>query len=133
MTVGIDPCTLLTPADLADVGGSTGPPRSGTPIAQACSFPVGPGPEDTAGAGFHVSWAEAIRRQPGGVRTEIDGYPSWLYCELVEAHRICTAVTAIREDQSLLTLLSRQGASAADTADALYRITGSALSKLEHE
>ncbi|GAA2817105.1 DUF3558 family protein [Saccharopolyspora taberi] len=126
----VDPCALLAPEDLALAGGATGPPRPGNPTPRTCSHPVGGGPQDAAAAGYHVPLAEAAARQSRGVPVDIEGYSSWLYCEYIEAHQTCTATTAVRRDQTLVTLLSKQGATAADTSDQLFRLTKAALGRL---
>ncbi|MGW5649061.1 DUF3558 family protein [Saccharopolyspora sp. NPDC003752] len=127
---GIDACGLLTPVDLAEVGGPVGPPHANNPIAGACAHLLASGPENTAAAGFYEPFDAAFRRQPRGVPSDIEGHTSLLYCELVSNHQTCTAATAIRSDRTLLTMLSMQGASAADTADQLFRLTAAALHKL---
>ncbi|WP_237710548.1 DUF3558 family protein [Saccharopolyspora spinosa] len=127
---GIDPCTLLTPADLAVVGGPVGPPHPDNPIAGTCSQLLTSGRENTAAAGFYEPYEVVSRRQPRGVQLNIEGHSAWLYCELVNSHQTCTAATAIRSDRTLLTMLSMQGAAAADTADQLGKLTAAALHKL---
>lgn len=127
---GVDPCGLLTPQDLGSVGGAIGPPHPNNPLAGTCSHLVGGGPEDSAGAGFHVAYQQAVAKQPRGVAVDVEGHSAWLYCEVVEAYQTCTATTAVRADQSLLVLLSKRDRSAADTADALFRLTRAALRKL---
>ncbi|MEV0701526.1 DUF3558 domain-containing protein [Saccharopolyspora sp. NPDC050389] len=127
---GIDMCGLLTPADLAEVGGPVGPPHADNPIAGACAHLLASGPENTAAAGFYEPFNVALSRQPRGVPGDIEGHSAWLYCELVSNHQTCTAATAIRADRTLLTMLSMQGASAADTSDQLFRLTAAALHKL---
>jgi uncharacterized protein DUF3558 len=127
---GIDSCGLLTPADLAVVGGPVGPPHPGNPIAGACAQLLASGSENTAAAGFYDSYEAAVSRQPRGVPVDVEGYSAWLYCELVDTHQTCTATTAIQSDRTLLTMLSVQGASAADTSDQLFQLTTAALHKL---
>ncbi|WP_249124495.1 DUF3558 domain-containing protein [Saccharopolyspora erythraea] len=127
---GLDPCTLFAPEDFARVGGAVGPPRPGTPLPSTCSHALGGGPEDAVGAGFHLPYAEVVTRQPAGAPVAVDGHSTWLYCELVDVHQTCTASTAISQDRTLLTLLSKQGATAADTADQLFALTTSALRRL---
>ncbi|MCI2416203.1 DUF3558 domain-containing protein [Saccharopolyspora sp. K220] len=127
---GFDPCGLLTPADLAVVGGPVGPPHPDNPITGACAHLLASGPENTAAAGFYESYEIAASRQPRGVPVDVEGHSTWLYCELVDTHQTCTAATAIRSDRSLLTMLSMQGASAADTSDQLFQLTTTALHKL---
>lgn len=127
---GVDPCSLLAPPELAAVGGAIGPPHRDEPLPGSCTNIVGGGPEDSVGAGFHVPYREAVAQQPRGVPVAVDGHSAWLYCEIVEEYQTCTAVTAIREDASLLTLLSKHNTSAADTTDMLFGLTRTALSKL---
>lgn len=127
---GIDPCSLLTPQELAGVGGAIGPPHPDNPLPGACSHLVGGGPEDSAGAGFHLPYSQAAAKQPRGVQVSVDGHSTWLYCEVIEDYQTCTATTAVRQDRSLLTLLSKRSTSAADTADMLFALTRGALSKL---
>ena len=126
----VDPCTLLAPQDLALVGGAVGPPRPGNPTPQTCSQPLGGAPEDAAAAGYHLPYADAVARQSRGVPVDIEGHSSWLYCELIDTHQTCTAATAVRQDRTLVTMLSKQGASAADTSDQLFRLTTAALGRL---
>ncbi|MBB5153107.1 DUF3558 domain-containing protein [Saccharopolyspora phatthalungensis] len=127
---GIAPCALLTPADLAVVGGAVGSPHPDNPIAGACAQLLASGPENTAAAGFYDPYEIAVSRQPRGVPVDVEGHSVWLYCELVNTHQTCTAATAIRSDRTLLTMLSMQGASAADTSDQLFQLTTAALHKL---
>ncbi|GAA0524179.1 hypothetical protein GCM10011581_44900 [Saccharopolyspora subtropica] len=127
---GIDPCNLLTPADLALVGGPVGPPHPDNPIAGSCAHLLGSGPENTAAAGFYEPFEKAANRQPRGVQVDVEGHSAWLYCELVSGYQTCTAATAIHQDHSMLTMLSMQGASAADTSDQLFQLTRAALGKL---
>lgn len=127
---GVDPCGLLTPTDLAVVGGPVGPPHPDNPIPGACAQLLASGPENTAAAGFYDSYELASKRQPRGVPVDVEGHSAWLYCELVNTHQTCTAATAIRTDRTLLTMLSMQGASAADTSDQLFQLTTAALHKL---
>ncbi|WP_245761648.1 DUF3558 family protein [Saccharopolyspora shandongensis] len=129
-TEGIDPCGLLTPVDLAEVGGPVGPPHPDSPIAGTCAHLLASGTENTAAAGFYEPYQVVVTRQPRGAATDIEGHSAWLYCELVNAHQTCTAATAIRTDRTLVTMLSMQGASAADTSDQLFRLTTAALHKL---
>ncbi|RRO19462.1 DUF3558 domain-containing protein [Saccharopolyspora rhizosphaerae] len=126
----VDPCTLLSPADLAPVGGAAGPPHPGSPVPGACAHLLGGHPDNTAAAGFHEPFPVLAQRQPRGVEVDVHGYSSWLYCESVTGYQTCTAATAIRSDRSLLTMLSLKDASAADTADRLFGLTSAALRKL---
>ena len=77
-----------------------------------------------------MPFREAAARQPEGTATDIQGHSTWLYCERQDAHQTCAAVVAVREDRSLLTLLTLHDATAADTAEALHTLTGAALAKL---
>lgn len=130
---GVDPCGLLAPQELEPVGGALGPPHRDEPLLGSCTNLVGGGPEDSAGAGFHVPYQQAMDQQPRGAPVAVDGHSAWLYCEVVEEYQTCTAVTAIREDASLLTMLSKRDTSAADAADMLFGLTSAALSKLPVE
>ncbi|MEB3368018.1 DUF3558 domain-containing protein [Saccharopolyspora mangrovi] len=126
----VGPCTLLSPADLGQVGGVAGPPHPGNPVPGACAHLLGGQPDNTAAAGFHEPYPAIAQRQPRGVEVDVHGYSSWLYCEPVTGYQTCTAATAIRSDRSLLTMLSLKDASAADTADRLFGLTTAALQKL---
>ncbi len=127
---GIDPCGLLAPEDLAPLGGAAGGPLPHDPTPDTCTHPLASAPANAAGAGFGGPYRTAAARQPRGLPVSVDGHSTWLYCELVDTHQTCTATTAIRDDRTLLTLLSAQGSSAADTTDALYRLTEAALHRL---
>ncbi|GAB3299091.1 DUF3558 family protein [Parasphingorhabdus pacifica] len=127
---GIDPCGLLAPRELAAVGGAIGPPHRDRPLPGSCTNLVGGGPEDSAGAGFHIPYREAVAKQPRGVAVDVDGHSAWLYCETIDAYQTCTAVTAIHGDASLLTMLSKRDTTAADTTDMLFGLTRAALGKL---
>lgn len=127
---GVDPCSLLAPPELAAVGGAIGPPHRDEPLPGSCTSIIGGGPEDSVGAGFHVPYQEAVPQQPRGVPVDVDGHSAWLYCEILDEYQTCTAVTAIRDDASLLTLLSKHNTSAADATDMLYGLTRAALRKL---
>ncbi|QGK72082.1 DUF3558 domain-containing protein [Allosaccharopolyspora coralli] len=125
----IDPCVLFAPEDLTAVGEPVGPPRPDDPGPGICTHGLR-FEQNAAAAGFGVPFAEAAARQPGGTATAIEGHSTWLYCEKREVYQTCAATTAVREDSTLVTLLSLHGASAADTAEALHGLTGAALRKL---
>ncbi|MER6990795.1 DUF3558 family protein [Saccharopolyspora hirsuta] len=127
---GIDPCTLLTPQDLAALGGPVGPPHPDQPVPGACSHALTSGPENAAAAGFYDPLRVVAERQPRGVAVEVEGRSAWLYCELVDAHQTCTAATELGPDRSLLTMLTLRDASAADTTDHLFGLTTAALHRL---
>ncbi len=127
--INLDPCSLLTPEDLAAVGEPAGPPRPDDPTPGICAHGLR-FEQNAAAAGFDVPFTEVAARQPGGTATAIEGHSTWLYCEKREVYQTCAAATAVREDRTLVTLLSLHGATAADTAEALHGLTSAALSKL---
>ncbi|MDA3627815.1 DUF3558 family protein [Saccharopolyspora sp. WRP15-2] len=127
---GIDPCSLLAPQDLAALGGPVGQPHPDQPVPGACTHQLTSGPDNVAGAGFYDPVPVVAQHQPRGVAVEVEGRSAWLYCELIDAHQTCTAATELGPDRSLLTMLSLQDASAADTTDHLFGLTTAALHKL---
>lgn len=130
LPASVDPCTLLTPEDLVALGGTAGPPRPDQPMPGVCSYPLTSAPANAAAVGLYHPLEVVAARQPGGVAVEVEGRSAWLYCELVDGHQTCTATTALAPDRSLLTMLTVEGASAADTTDHLFGLTTAALHRL---
>ncbi|WP_433871727.1 DUF3558 family protein [Saccharopolyspora sp. CA-218241] len=128
---GVDPCTLLAPADLDQAGGTTGGPYPGNPTPRTCTYALGGAqPGNTAAVGFNDEFEAAKAKQPRGVDVDVEGHSAWLYCDVIDGFQTCTATAAINAEHTLVTMLSLRGATAADTTDVLQDLTTAALRNL---
>lgn len=128
---GVDVCALLTPTDLARLGGPEGQPRRDALLPESCAFPLAGGaPQDVVAVAFYKPLEQARTQQPEGTLVETDGLPTWLACQADQGYQTCSAAVAVRPDRTLLTLLSQRDVSADAVRDRLETVTRAVLARL---
>lgn len=128
---GVDVCALLTPTDLARLGGAEGQPRRNALLPESCAFPLAGGaPQDVVAVAFYKPLEQARTQQPEGALVETDGVPTWLACQADQGYQTCSAAVAVRPDRTLLTLLSQRDVSVEAVRDRLETITRAVLARL---
>lgn len=127
---GVDVCALLTPADLAPLGGAEGQPRRDVLLPESCAFPLAGAPQDVVAVAFYKPLEQARTQRPEGALVETDGLATWLACQADQGYQTCAAAVAVRPDRTLLTMLSRRDVSVDAVRDRLETITRVVLARL---
>lgn len=131
-TDGVDSCSLLRPADLAFLGGTsdTAPIRDEV-IPDSCGYRLsGGGERDQAVVALHEPLDQTRGRQPVGEQFDTNGYATWLTCDPEAGTLTCTAALAVRKDATLVMILSKKDTPKEKLIDALHQLTLQALRRL---
>lgn len=110
--VGVEPCSLLTAADLKSIGPfKKEPARKDDVIQESCQYVLDDGSPAgrTVVAALYQKYEQVRTRQAKGREVVVDGHSTWVLCELSGGEMACTATLAVNANRSVLVAMAQAG------------------------
>ncbi|MER5268555.1 DUF3558 family protein [Actinosynnema sp. NPDC002837] len=110
--VGVEPCSLLTAADLKSIGPyKKDPARKDDVIQESCQYVLDDGSQAgrTVVAALYQKYEQVRTRQSKGREVVVEGHSTWTLCELSGGEMACTATLAVNANRSVLVAMAQAG------------------------
>ncbi len=110
--VGVEPCSLLTAADLKSIGPyKREPARKDDVIQESCQYVLDDGSQAgrTVVAALYQKYEQVRTRQSKGREVVVEGHSTWVLCELSGGEMACTATLAVNANRSVLVAMAEAG------------------------
>jgi hypothetical protein len=131
--VGVEPCSLLTAADLKGIGPfKKDPARKDDVIQESCQYVLDDGSQAgrTVVAALYQKYEQVRTRQAKGREVVVDGHSTWVLCELSGGEMACTATLAVNANRSVLVAMAQAGGVPEQMLAAMQPLLKAALNRL---
>ncbi|MEU4444042.1 DUF3558 family protein [Actinosynnema sp. NPDC050801] len=131
--VGVEPCSLLTAADLKSIGPyKKDPARKDDVIQESCQYVLDDGSKTgrTVVAALYQKYEQVRMRQSKGREVVVEGHSTWVLCELSGSEMACTATLAVSANRSVLVAMAQPGGVPEQMLAAMQPLLKAALDRL---
>lgn len=131
--VGVEPCSLLTAADLKSIGPyKKDPARKDDVIQESCQYVLDDGSQAgrTVVAALYQKYEQVRTRQSKGREAVVEGHSTWTLCELSGGEMACTATLAANANRSVLVAMAQAGGVPEQMLAAMQPLLKAALNRL---
>ncbi|MBP2334124.1 hypothetical protein JOF41_000302 [Saccharothrix coeruleofusca] len=130
---GVDPCSLLTTGDLADIGPpKKEPARKDDVIPESCQYVLDDGTPAgrTVVTALYQKYEQVRARQAKGSEEVLEGHSAWVLCDLSGNEMACTVTIAVNANRSVLVAMTQPGGAAERMLAVMRPLVRSALNRL---
>ncbi|MFD0203181.1 MULTISPECIES: DUF3558 family protein [Saccharothrix] len=131
--VGVEPCSLLTAADLKSIGPyKKDPARKDDVIQESCQYVLDDGSQAgrTVIAALYQKYEQVRTRQADGREVVVEGHSTWVLCEPTGGETACTATLAVNANRSVLVAMAQPAGVPDRMLAAMQPLLKAALSRL---
>ncbi|MCC8243851.1 DUF3558 family protein [Saccharothrix luteola] len=131
--VGVEPCSLLTAADLKAIGPyKKEPARKDDVIQESCQYVLDDGSQAgrTVVAALYQKYEQVRTRQSKGREVVVEGHSTWTLCELSGGEMACTATLAVNANRSVLVAMAQAGGEPEQMLAGMQPLLKAALNRL---
>lgn len=131
--VGVEPCSLLTAADLKSIGPyKKEPARKDDVIQESCQYVLDDGsqPGRTVVVALYQKYEQVQVRQRKGHEVVVEGHSTWELCELSGGEMACTATLVVNTNRTILVAMAQAGGVPEQMLTAMQPLLKAALNRL---
>lgn len=131
--VGVEPCSLLTAADLKSIGPfKKEPARKDDVIQESCQYVLDDGTPSgrTVVVALYQKYEQVQVRQSKGHEVVVEGHSTWELCELSGGEMACTATLVVNANRTVLVAMAQAGGVPDQMLAAMQPLLKAALNRL---